>query len=225
MLKACSHMHSKGIIHRDFKPENMLLSKNSVLKVCDFGSARSTATQTPLTEYVSTRWYRAPELLVSHATYSTGIDIWAIGCIFVELLTGKALFNGKNEYDMLRLILKMFQGSEDLPLDLKQMFYQNNIFSSVKLPTPEGEFDFSNSLEARLEGLANNAAVSFARECLRLDPARRPQASELLEHDFFSNFKEWFDNEIKSLIKHDTEDAINEASIATKKNQFRSNSV
>jgi len=65
MLKACSHMHSKGIIHRDIKPENMLLSKNSVLKVCDLGSARIIASTAPLTEYVSTRWYRSPELLVS----------------------------------------------------------------------------------------------------------------------------------------------------------------
>lgn len=66
MLKACAHMHLKGIIHRDIKPENMLLSKNSVLKVCDFGSARIQAITSPLTEYVSTRWYRAPELLVNH---------------------------------------------------------------------------------------------------------------------------------------------------------------
>lgn len=119
MLKACAHMHAKGIIHRDIKPENMLLSKNGVLKVCDLGSARNQSSTQPLTEYVSTRWYRAPELLVTHSSYNTGIDVWAVGCIFVELLTGKALFNGKNDYDMLRLILKMFHGSEDLPQELK----------------------------------------------------------------------------------------------------------
>ena len=115
LLKACAHMHSKGVIHRDIKPENIMLSKNGVLKLCDFGSGRNTSSTTPYSDYVSTRWYRAPELLVSHACYNSGIDVWAVGCIFVELLTGKALFNGKNNYDMLRLILKMFNGSEELP--------------------------------------------------------------------------------------------------------------
>lgn len=108
-------MHSKGVIHRDIKPENIMLSKNGVLKLCDFGSGRNILSNTPYSDYVSTRWYRAPELLVSHASYNSGIDVWAVGCIFVELLTGKALFNGKNNYDMLRLILKMFNGSEELP--------------------------------------------------------------------------------------------------------------
>ena len=101
-------MHSLGIMHRDIKPENMLLSKNGILKVCDMGFARYIMNQSPLTEYVSTRWYRAPELLIESAGYGSGIDVWAIGCIFVELLTGKALFMGQNDYEMLRLILKMF---------------------------------------------------------------------------------------------------------------------
>ncbi len=100
-----------------------MLSKNNVLKICDFGYARLLAQHGPLTDYVSTRWYRAPELLVNYPIYECAIDVWAVGCIFVELLTGKPLFNGKNEIDMLRMILKMFQGSEDLPLDLQQTFY------------------------------------------------------------------------------------------------------
>lgn len=61
-----------------------------------------------MTEYISTRWYRAPELLIYGDQYSFGIDVWAVGCIFVEMVTGQALFRGKNDYDMLRLILKMF---------------------------------------------------------------------------------------------------------------------
>jgi serine/threonine protein kinase len=108
MVKACAHMHSKGVIHRDIKPENMMLSRNGVLKICDLGSARILSSTAPMSEYVSTRWYRAPELLVTHANYGAAIDVWAIGCIFVELITGKALFNGRNELDMLRMILKMF---------------------------------------------------------------------------------------------------------------------
>ena len=116
-----------------------MLSKNKVLKICDFGSARLLAQSGAFSEYVSTRWYRAPELLVNYPRYGCAIDIWAAGCLFVELLTGKPLFNGANELDMLRMILKMFQGSEDLPEDLKQTFYQNNIFSMVRLPIPNEE--------------------------------------------------------------------------------------
>ena len=131
--------------------------------------------QQNLTEYVSTRWYRAPELLVSHH-YGPEIDVWAIGCIFVELMTGNPLFPGKNDMDMMRLILQMFNGSEELPNALKQTFQQNNMFSSARLPQPtESEYDFDLSLESRLEH-SNNSAVSFARECLRLDPTQRPSA-------------------------------------------------
>lgn len=72
------------------------------------GFARHANSTTPLTQYVSTRWYRAPELLIEQVSYGSGIDVWAIGCIYVELLTGKPLFSGKNDYDMLKLILEMF---------------------------------------------------------------------------------------------------------------------
>jgi len=112
----------------------MLLSRNGVLKICDFGSAKLFQQNTPLTEYMSTRWYRAPELLIIHNQYNQKIDVWAIGCIFCELLTGKALFTGKNEYDMLRLILKMFHEDQVLPSQLTDHFYQKNLFTSVKLP-------------------------------------------------------------------------------------------
>jgi cyclin-dependent kinase-like len=103
MIKGCEFMHKKGFIHRDIKPENMLLSRNGVLKMCDFGFARelNRPGSEQLTEYVSTRWYRAPELLLSHPYYSFGVDIWAIGCIFVELVTGRALYMGNSDFEML----------------------------------------------------------------------------------------------------------------------------
>ena len=93
MLKACDFMHSHDIVHRDFKPENMLLSRNGVLKICDFGFARQLTRENikesvALTEYVSTRWYRAPELLVGFRNYSFGVDIWSMACVFAELVTG-----------------------------------------------------------------------------------------------------------------------------------------
>lgn len=68
-----------------------------------------------LTDYVSTRWYRAPELLVGANTYTHKVDVWAIGCIFVELVTGRALFTGESDYNMLQLVVEMFNGSEEFP--------------------------------------------------------------------------------------------------------------
>lgn len=92
-------------MHRDFKPENILLSKNGVVKICDFGWARSTTKQgdKDFTEYVATRWYRAPELLLrDKKNYGKPVDVWALGCIFVELITGAPLFTGETDYDTLR---------------------------------------------------------------------------------------------------------------------------
>lgn len=94
----------------------MLLSKNGVLKICDFGFARSTikGENKQFTSYVATRWYRAPELLVGEANYGKPVDIWAIGCMFVELLTGAPLFTGESDYVTLKQILTTFQGSDEL---------------------------------------------------------------------------------------------------------------
>lgn len=102
-------LHSHSIIHRDIKPENLLLDANGILKVCDFGFARNIQnTKSAIyTDYVSTRWYRAPELLVGDANYDSTVDIWALGCIFAELCNGMPLFPGDSDIHTLKLILKM----------------------------------------------------------------------------------------------------------------------
>ena len=212
MLKACDFMHSHDIVHRDFKPENMLLSRNGVLKICDFGFARQLTRENikesvALTEYVSTRWYRAPELLVGAPSYTHSVDVWAIGCIFVELVTGSALFTGDSDFEMLKLIIQMFSGSENFPEVLRETFARNNLFKSIRLPNDDAETaDYENSLEAKLAFLSNNAAVSFARECLRMDPNQRPTAEQLMEHDYFNDFRDWFEDEIQTLMEYDQQE-------------------
>ena len=100
MLCALKYMHSAKVLHRDLKPSNILLNSNCDLKICDFGLSRGLSPGQDtgdLTEYVVTRWYRAPEIMLSCQDYTTAIDVWSVGCIFGEMLGRKPLFPGEGE--------------------------------------------------------------------------------------------------------------------------------
>merc|ERR1711970_1469054 len=97
LLRGLKYIHSANVLHRDLNPSNILLNANCDLRICDFGLARTSSEKEYMTEYVVTRWYRAPELLLSCAEYTAAIDIWSCGCIFAELLGRKPLFPGRGE--------------------------------------------------------------------------------------------------------------------------------
>ncbi|KAJ0914351.1 putative mitogen-activated protein kinase CMGC-MAPK family [Helianthus annuus] len=103
----CRYVHSANVLHRDLKPSNLLLNANCDLKVADFGLARTTSETDFMTEYVVTRWYRAPELLLNCSEYTAAIDIWSVGCILGEILTRQRLFPGKDYVHQLRLITEV----------------------------------------------------------------------------------------------------------------------
>ncbi len=92
-------MHKHGFFHRDLKPENLLITDSGVVKIIDFGLAREIRSRPPFTDYVSTRWYRAPEILLRSTNYNSPVDIFALGCIMAELYMSKPLFNGASELD------------------------------------------------------------------------------------------------------------------------------
>ncbi|KAJ3295268.1 hypothetical protein HK104_002858, partial [Borealophlyctis nickersoniae] len=100
VLLGLAHMHKHGFFHRDMKPENLLMT-GEVVKIADFGLAREIRSRPPYTEYVSTRWYRAPEVLLRSTSYSSPIDMWAVGCILAELFTLRPLFPGSSEMDQI----------------------------------------------------------------------------------------------------------------------------
>ncbi|XKL68680.1 hypothetical protein PGB90_006449 [Kerria lacca] len=106
LICAIEYCHNKNVIHRDIKPENLLISSIGILKLCDFGFARVLRNLNGCyyTEYIATRWYRAPELLVLDRKYGKPIDIWAIGCVFAELFVGEPLFPGGSDIDQLHQI-------------------------------------------------------------------------------------------------------------------------
>ncbi|XP_012601918.1 MAPK/MAK/MRK overlapping kinase isoform X4 [Microcebus murinus] len=103
LCKSLDHMHRNGIFHRDVKPENILI-KQDVLKLGDFGSCRSVYSKQPYTEYISTRWYRAPECLLTDGFYTYKMDLWSAGCVFYEIASLQPLFPGANELDQISKI-------------------------------------------------------------------------------------------------------------------------
>ncbi|XP_074960055.1 MAPK/MAK/MRK overlapping kinase isoform X5 [Phalacrocorax aristotelis] len=103
LCKSLDYIHSNGIFHRDVKPENILIKQNT-LKLGDFGSCRSIYSKQPHTEYISTRWYRAPECLLTNGYYSYKIDMWSAGCVFYEITSFQPLFPGSNELDQISKI-------------------------------------------------------------------------------------------------------------------------
>lgn len=111
-LKALKFMHSGQLLHRDLKPSNILLNSECLVKVADFGLARSVSAQEEgnnpvLTDYVATRWYRAPEILLGSTKYTKAVDMWSLGCILGELLAGKPIFPGTSTLNQLDRVIEV----------------------------------------------------------------------------------------------------------------------
>ncbi|XP_056402633.1 cyclin-dependent kinase-like 1 [Hyla sarda] len=182
-LHAVNFCHKHNCIHRDVKPENILLTKHSVIKLCDFGFARIlTGPCDYYTDYVATRWYRAPELLVGDTQYGPPVDVWAIGCVFAELLSGIPLWPGKSDVDQLYLIRKCLG---DLIPRHQQVFSTNQFFSGVSIPDPEN----MEPLEQRFPNISSNA-LGLMKGCLHMDPSERLTCQQLLEHPYFDSIRE-----------------------------------
>jgi cyclin-dependent kinase-like len=181
-LEAVSFCHSHNCIHRDVKPENILITRNGVVKLCDFGFARLlTGVGDEYTDYVATRWYRAPELLVGDTQYGPPVDTWAIGCVYAELMTGQPLWPGRSDVDQLYLIRKTL--GDLLPRHF-EIFSRNPFFRGMSIPEPE----ILETLEMKFPNLSGDA-MDFMKSCFRLDPSERGTCAELLEHPYFESLR------------------------------------
>nr|CDJ80105.1 Serine threonine protein kinase-related domain containing protein [Haemonchus contortus] len=181
LLEALRFCHSHKCIHRDVKPENILLTKNDVVKLADFGFARIINPQEMYTDYVATRWYRSPELLVGDTVYGPPVDIWAVGCVLAELITGEALWPGRSDIDQLYLIRKTI--GELLPRHMS-VFRSNQFFFGLSIPEP----DQQEPLPLRLPN-ATSVQLDFLYKCFEMSPDRRWSAAELLQHGYFNGWQ------------------------------------
>ncbi|XP_074534160.1 mitogen-activated protein kinase 12 [Halichoeres trimaculatus] len=179
-LKGLKYIHSAGIIHRDLKPGNLAVNQDCELKILDFGLARQADSE--MTGYVVTRWYRAPEVILSWMRYTQTVDIWSVGCIMAEMLQGKPLFKGSDHLDQLSEIMKITgTPTQEFISKLESEDAKGYIRSLPKVEKKDLQKMFSS---------ANPQAVSVLEHMLLLDPEERVMAAEALTLPYFAEFRE-----------------------------------
>jgi len=182
LLIGINYCHQKGIMHRDLKPQNLLIENEIKLKIADFGLSRNFCIPIgKFTHEVVTLWYRSPEILLGAKCYSTPIDLWSIGCIYVEMLTGRPFFCGENELEQLLAIFRVL-GTP-----------------TIKNWPSIGEFrdwhEFPKWLPQKLNLIFPNVeldAIKLLKSLLRLDPSRRITATRAIELPLFDEIRDFY---------------------------------
>lgn len=184
ILCGLKYIHSADVIHRDLKPGNILVNSQGTIKICDFGLARGINPNNhplhpmPITNYVATRWYRAPEVILSSAAYSKSIDIWAVGCIVAELYGRKPLFMGMDDVDQLRRICKVIGHPDKTVLRKRNWKLPFELNMGIKCAPFSCMYIFACA-----------DAVNLLESLLLWDPDSRLTVSEAIEHTFFEKIR------------------------------------
>ncbi|WAR02556.1 MK03-like protein [Mya arenaria] len=191
ILRGLKYIHSANVLHRDLKPSNLLLNTTCDLKICDFGLARVADPDHDhtgfLTEYVATRWYRAPEIMLNSKGYTKSIDVWSVGCILAEMLANKPLFPGKHYLDQLNLILGVIgsPSQEDLNCIINE------------------------KARGYIQSLPYKSKISWARSFPRADPKEEPFTFEMELDDLpKERLKEMIYEEINMLMQKNKQAGI-----------------
>ncbi|KGB76674.1 CMGC/CDK/CDK5 protein kinase [Cryptococcus deuterogattii 99/473] len=181
LLQGIAFCHDHRVLHRDLKPQNLLINKRGELKIGDFGLAR--AFGVPVNTFsneVVTLWYRAPDVLLGSRTYSTSIDIWSVGCIFAEMITGYPLFRGRDNADQLVQIMKIVGTPSDATI------------AQIKLNSPEIQIKSPLAKHAKqpfqaIIPRAPRDAISLLEHLLQFEPTRRYDAHQAMTHPYFTS--------------------------------------
>ncbi len=178
------YIHSAGILHRDLKPRNLLVNSNCDLKICDFGLSRADIPELynagAMTDYISTRWYRAPELLLGSEYYTTAVDVWSIGCILAELLTRQPFLPGSDTENQLELVV----GALGKPSQEYIQKYSGGRLEEVFGAIPGSED--SGSFNEMFKDCDPNA-TDLLRKMLLYDPEERISIEDSLTHPYMAD--------------------------------------
>ena len=189
MLRALYFLHSANIIHRDFKPSNVLINEDCTVKLCDFGMSRGIKEENALlTEYVVTRYYRAPEVMLSSHHYTKKIDVWSIGCAFAELLSKKFMFPGENYIAQIKLIIDVLGTQDVKDLDfISNSSAKNFVMQFQNIPKK----NFSEILKCE-----NPLAVDLVEKMLVFNPDKRYSIEDCLNHPYLKNMREGIEDPV-----------------------------
>lgn len=184
VLRGLKYIHSANVIHRDLKPSNLLLNTTCDLKICDFGLARVADPEHDhtgfLTEYVATRWYRAPEIMLNSKGYTKSIDIWSVGCILAEMISNRPIFPGKHYLDQLNHILGILGSPSKDDLDCiineKARAYLQSLPEKPKIPWQ------------RLYSKADPKALDLLDKMLTFNPSKRIVVEDALAHPYLEQY-------------------------------------
>lgn len=188
ILKAIKYIHSSNVIHRDLKPSNILVNENFEIKICDFGLSRSLnsveldANNPTLTDYVATRWYRAPEILIGTENYGKEIDMWSLGCILSEIVIERPLFPGTSTINQLELIAAIIPISvEEFDHSIKSSAFRS-IFSTFSKPIDYHTINntFPSNVDMKL--------LNLIKGLLFFSPSKRLNILEAINHPYLQYY-------------------------------------
>lgn len=187
MLCAMKYVHSANVIHRDLKPSNILVNANCELKICDFGLARGIfpEEELELTEYVVTRWYRAPEIMLGCMKYTKEVDVWSIGCIFAEMMSRKPLFPGQDYIDQLHLIMNALGAPSD-----QELYFLTNA-RARKFMNAEHQKRGGAPVKSLAQILPDISAdaMDLLEKMLVIDPNKRITVDDALAHPYLASVR------------------------------------